>query len=107
MLFRSVLGLLEDVLIESIDALSHSDLGELSRVVRDGAATPEVLEHGRERSSAAVAVPEREQRVVRAALERLVVVERVAHVLDGSLGRVPAWEGSVAEVGERGCEPTC
>jgi hypothetical protein len=99
--------LLEDILVEVVDRLPHSDLGQLSRVVRDGSAASKALKHDCERSSSAVSVPKCEsaascefpgsipghedsQRCSSAALERLVIRERLDYVFNRCLSGVSA-----------------
>jgi hypothetical protein len=54
----STLGLLQNVLIEQVDRLTHRHLGQLSGMIRDSTATSQVLEHWGERSSSSITVAE-------------------------------------------------
>lgn len=79
----------QDILKEALDSLSHCDLGDLPRaLIGHSPATTQVLEHGSEGTSSAVSVAEGEKTGRGAALEGLVVVDRVADVGDGGLGGV-------------------
>lgn len=87
----ALVGLLEQVVVELLDGRTHVHFRDLASpdlgVVGHGAATTQVLEHGRKRTTAAVAVAVSEQAGL-GRLERFVVAPGIEHVVDRSLGSV-------------------
>lgn len=87
----ALVSLLEQVVVELLDRRTHvhfrdlasSDLG----VVGHGAASTQVLEHGRERTAAAVTVAVGQQAGL-GRLERFVIAPGVEHVVDRGLRSV-------------------